>query len=132
MLISVNKKDKDEVIEVGKIFEECGFRILATDGTNKVLNEAGIKSERVNKIYEGQPNINDMIINGEIQIVINSPVGKASAYDDSYLRKAAIKAKVPYVTTVAAAKASAEGIRYVKKNASADVQSLQAYHSQIK
>ncbi len=132
VLISVNKKDKDEVIEVGKIFEECGFRILATDGTNKVLNEAGIKSERVNKIYEGQPNINDMIINGEIQIVINSPVGKASAYDDSYLRKAAIKAKVPYVTTVAAAKASAEGIRYVKKNASADVQSLQAYHSQIK
>ena len=132
VLISVNKKDKDEVIEAAKIFEECGFKILATDGTNKVLTEAGIKSTRVNKLFEGQPNINDMIINGDIQLIINSPVGKASAQDDSYLRKAAIKAKVPYVTTIAGAKASAEGIRYVKNNPSATVKSLQTYHSEIK
>jgi len=131
VLISVNKKDKDEVIEVAKIFDECGFKILATDGTSKVLSEAGVRNTRVNKIYEGQPNINDMIINGDIQLIINSPVGKASAQDDSYLRKAAIKAKVPYVTTIAAAKASAEGIRYVKQNPQAEVKSLQQYHSEI-
>ncbi len=131
VLISVNKKDKDEVIEAARIFDECGFKILATDGTSKVLTEAGVKNTRVNKIYEGQPNINDMIINGDIQLIINSPVGKASAQDDSYLRKAAIKAKVPYVTTIAAAKASAEGIRYVKNNPSAGVKSLQQYHSEI-
>ncbi|MBR6237619.1 MAG: carbamoyl-phosphate synthase large subunit [Lachnospiraceae bacterium] len=132
VLISVNKKDKDEVIEVAKIFDECGFKILATDGTSKVLDSAGVKNTRVNKIYEGQPNINDMIINGDIQLIVNSPVGKASAQDDSYLRKAAIKAKVPYVTTIAAAKASAEGIRYVKNHAGAEVKSLQQYHSEIK
>ncbi|MBP9995807.1 MAG: carbamoyl-phosphate synthase large subunit [Lachnospiraceae bacterium] len=132
VLISVNKKDKDEVIEIAKIFEECGFNIIATDGTNKVLNDAGIKSTRVNKLYEGQPNINDMIINGEIQLIVNSPIGKTSAQDDSYLRKAAIKAKIPYVTTIAAAKASAEGIKYVKNNPSAGVKSLQTYHSEIK
>ncbi len=131
VLISVNKKDKDEVIEVAKIFDECGFKILATEGTSKVLTEAGVRNTRVNKIYEGQPNINDMIINGDIQLIINSPVGKASAQDDSYLRKAAIKAKVPYVTTIAAAKASAEGIRYVKQNPQAEVKSLQQYHSEI-
>ncbi len=131
VLISVNKKDKDEVIEVAKIFDECGFKIIATDGTSKVLTEAGVNNTRVNKIYEGQPNINDMIINGDIQLIVNSPVGKASAQDDSYLRKAAIKAKVPYVTTIAAAKASAEGIRYVKNNPEAAVKSLQQYHSEI-
>ncbi len=131
VLISVNKKDKDEVIEVAKIFDECGFKILATDGTSKVLTEAGVPNTRVNKIYEGQPNINDMIINGDIQLIVNSPVGKASAQDDSYLRKAAIKAKVPYVTTIAAAKASAEGIRYIKQNPQAEVKSLQQYHSEI-
>ncbi len=132
VLISVNKKDKDEVIEVAKIFDECGFNIYATDGTHKVLSEAGVKSTRVNKLYEGQPNIKDMIINGDIQLIINSPVGKVSANDDSYLRKAAIKAKVPYVTTIAAAKASAEGIKYVKNNKTAEVKSLQQYHSEIK
>ena len=131
VLISVNKKDKDEVIEVAKIFDECGFKILATDGTSKVLDSAGVKNTRVNKIYEGQPNINDMIINGDIQLIVNSPVGKASAQDDSYLRKAAIKAKVPYVTTIAAAKASAEGIRYVLNHEGAEVKSLQQYHSEI-
>ena len=72
-----------------------------------------------------------MIINGDIQLIVNSPVGKASAQDDSYLRKAAIKAKVPYVTTIAAAKASAEGIRYVKNHKGDGVKSLQQYHSEI-
>ena len=72
-----------------------------------------------------------MITNGEIQMIINTPVGKDSAYDDSYLRKAAIKAKVPYMTTVAAAKASAEGIRYEKRNGHGEVKSLQEIHAEI-
>ena len=132
VLISVNQKDKDEVIEVAKSFAADGFKILATEGTYNVLSSVGIKATKVNKLGEGRPDINDMITNGEIDIIINSPVGKSSKQDDSYLRKAAIKAKVPYVTTVAAAKASAEGIHYVKTNASAGVKALQIYHSEIK
>ncbi len=132
VLISVNRKDKDEIIPVARTFSNDGFRIIATEGTYNALKEAGIDAVKVNKLGEGRPDINDMITNGEIDIIINSPVGKDSKLDDSYLRKAAIKAKVPYVTTVAAAKASAEGIHYVKTNPSAGVKALQIYHSEIK
>ena len=92
----------------------------------------GSDKTKVLKLYEGRPNVADMITNGEIDLIINSPVGKSSVNDDSYLRKAAIKAKVPYVTTVAAAKATADGIHYIKANAGSEPQSLQTYHSQIK
>ena len=132
VLISVNRKDKDEIIPVARTFSNDGFRIIATEGTYNALKEAGIDAVKVNKLGEGRPDINDMITNGEIDIIINSPVGKDSKLDDSYLRKAAIKAKVPYVTTVAAARASAEGIHYVKTNPSAGVKALQIYHSEIK
>ena len=131
-LISVNKKDKEEVIEVAKIFAADGFKIVATEGTYNTLTAAGIECSKVNKLNEGRPDIKDMILNGEIDIVVNSPIGKTSTQDDSYLRKAAIKAKIPYMTTVAAAKATAEGIHYVKTNKSAGVKSLQTYHSEIK
>ncbi len=131
VLLSVNKKDKDEIVQIAKIFEEDGFRILATEGTHQAITAAGVKAERVNKIYEGRPNINDMITNGEIQLIINSPSGKSSVHDDSYLRKAAIKAKIPYVTTVAAGRASAEGIHFVKANGDTAVKSLQEYHKEI-
>ena len=132
VLISVNRQDKEEVVEVAKIFEEVGFKILATDGTRQVLSDAGIASERVNKLHEGRPNINDMITNGDIQLIINSPVGKDSVHDDSYLRKAAIKAKVPYMTTLAAAKATAEGIQYVKTHECSEIKSLQELHKEIR
>ena len=131
-LISVNGKDKEEVVEVAKILESDGFKILATGGTCDVLTAAGVKAESVKKIYEGRPNINDMITNGDINLIINSPIGKSSVHDDSYLRKAAIKAKVPYVTTVAAARATAEGIHYIKANAGSKPKSLQEYHSEIR
>ncbi|MBO4846619.1 MAG: carbamoyl-phosphate synthase large subunit [Lachnospiraceae bacterium] len=131
-LISVNGKDKQEVIDVAKSLESDGFKILATGGTCDVLTAAGVKAQCVNKIYEGRPNINDMITNGDIDLIINSPIGKSSVHDDSYLRKAAIKAKVPYVTTVAAARATAEGIHYIKANAGSQPKSLQDYHSEIK
>ena len=132
VLISVNRKDKAEVVEVARQFAENGFKIIATETTCKLINEAGIPAERVNKLQEGRPNILDLITNGKIDLIINSPVGKDSIHDDSYLRKSAIKAKIPYMTTIAAAKATAKGIHNVKKHGLGEVQSLQELHSLIK
>ncbi len=132
VLISVNRKDKPEVVEIAKLFSNAGFQILATGGTFDAISEAGIDAKKVNKLYEGRPNILDLITNGNIDLIINSPVGKDSVHDDSYLRKAAIKARVPYVTTVAAARATVKGILYAQKHGDADVKSLQQLHSEIK
>lgn len=132
VLISVNRKDKDEVIEIAQLFEQAGFKILATSGTYAIITAAGVKAEKVKKLQEGRPNINDLITNGSIDLVINSPSGKESAHDDSYLRKAAIKAKIPYVTTIAGARATAKGILYVQAHGDSDVKSLQELHSEIK
>ena len=131
VLISVNRKDKEEVVEVAKSLHEDGFKIVATNNTYKIITEAGIPAEKAKKLSEGRPNISDMIANGEIQLIINSPVGKDSVSDDSYLRKAAIKAKVPYMTTIAAAKATADGIHYVKSHETGEIKSLQELHSEI-
>ena len=133
VLISVNNKDKEEMIPIAKSLSDDGFRIIATSGNHDVLSKAGIPSEKVNKLYEGRPNVYDMITNGEVQLIVNSPIGKVeAARDDSYLRKAAIKAKVPYITTVAAARATAEGIHYIKTHTEGEVKSLQEIHAQIK
>ncbi len=131
VLISVNDKDKSEVIEAVRSFANDGFRIVATGGTYDLIVAAGIPAVKVKKLYEGRPNIGDMITNGDIQLVVNSPIGKDGAHDDSYLRKAAIKAKVPYFTTVAAARVTAEGIHYVKTHKSSELKSLQALHNEI-
>ena len=131
VLISVNRKDKEEVVDVAGSFINDGFKVLATGGTYDLIAEAGLPVTKINKLYEGRPNILDAITNGEIDLIINSPVGKESIHDDSYLRKAAIKARIPYMTTMAAAKATAEGIAYVKKNGSSEVRSLQELHSLI-
>ena len=132
VLISVNSKDKPEVVDLAKSFREGGFKIYATRGTNKLLNENGIPSELVKKRHEGRPNLQDLIVNGEVQMIINTPAGKESAYDDSYVRRSAIKAKIPYITTVAAGKAAAEGILYEQKHAAKRVESLQEWHSEIR
>ena len=131
VLISVNKKDKDEVVEVARSLHEDGFKIVATEGTYNLITAAGIPAEKVKKLYEGRPNVWDMITNGDFDLIINSPVGKDSVHDDSYLRKAAIKAKAPYITTVAAAKVTAEGIHYLKTHEGSEVKSLQELHSEI-
>ena len=132
VLISVNRKDKEEVVEVAKGFAEDGFRIVATGGTYDLITAAGIPATKVKKLYEGRPNVADMITNGEIELIVNSPVGKDSVNDDSYLRKAAIKAKVPYITTIAAARATVEGIHYVKSHKGSELKSLQELHSEIR
>ncbi len=132
VLISVNRKDKPEAPEIAKIFHECGFKILATGRTCELIREAGIPAEYVKKLYEGRPNILDLIANDRIQLIVNSPVGKDSIHDDSYLRKNAIKAKIPYITTIAAARAAAEGIRYLKNHGNGEICSLQERHAQIR
>ena len=131
VLISVNRKDREEVVEVAKEFAECGFHIIATGNTYELITGAGIPAEKVKKLYEGRPNILDLITNNKIDLIINSPIGKDSVHDDSYLRKAAIKAKVPYMTTIAAAQATANGIRYVKTHGNSEVKSLQTLHGEI-
>lgn len=132
VLISVCDKDKEEMIEVAKDFAAEGFKILATKGTQETLKKAGVDSEFVYKLSEGRPDINDLIMNGKIDLIINTPVGSAGAIDDSYLRKAAIKKKVPYMTTIAAAKATASGILSMNKPGCGEVKSLQELHSEIK
>ena len=131
VLFSVNRKDRAELAEVAKKFADIGFKIVATSGNYRIITEAGIPAEMVNKLSEGRPNVLDLITNGKVQLVVNSPVGKDSVNDDSYLRKAAIKAKVSYMTTIAAARAAAEGIRYVKEHGDSDLKSLQELHSEI-
>ncbi|MFC2122361.1 carbamoyl-phosphate synthase large subunit [Bacteroidota bacterium] len=131
VLITVSIKDRPDVLEVARQFAELGFTIKATEGTNQLLTSQGIDSEQILKMHEGRPNIVDGIMNGEIQLIINTPSGKLSQYDDSYIRKTAIKYKIPYITTLAAAAAAAKGIaayRYDKPG----VKSLQSYHADIK
>ena len=118
--------------EVAQSLYEDGFRLFATGKTWRVINDAGIPCVKVKKLYEGRPNILDFITNGDIQLIVNSPSGKESIHDDSYLRKAAIKNKIPYITTMAAAKAAAEGIAQVYRRGAGQVRSLQEWHSLIK
>jgi carbamoyl-phosphate synthase large subunit len=127
VLISVSGPDKTEAIEVAREFEKLGFKIKATEGVHLALKQAGIVSEHILKQHEGRPNITDAVANGEIQLIINTPSGKLSAFDDSYIRKSAVKAKLPYITTMAAARAAAKGIAAIMARKSV-VKSLQSYH----
>jgi carbamoyl-phosphate synthase large subunit len=131
ILITVAEYDRPAVGDVAKQFTNLGFKIIATAGTHNFLSSQGIPSVSILKEHEGRPNITDAIKNKEIQLVINTPVGKLSMYDDSYIRKAAIKYKVPYITTLAAAMAAAKGIAAYREGKS-DVRSLQKYHADIK
>jgi len=131
VLISVSQRDRPAVAKPARRFHELGFRIKATEGTHAFLTANGIEAEPIKKLHEGRPNITDAIMNGEIQLVINTPVGKLSQHDDSYIRKSAIKYKVPHITTIKAAMAAAEGIA-AYRGEHGDVKSLQDYHADIK
>jgi carbamoyl-phosphate synthase large subunit len=130
VLISVCQTDRPGALEVARKFNKLGFKIIATKGTHAFLADNGIASEPIRKMYEGRPNIVDGIMNREIHLVINTPVGKLSTHDDSYIRKAAIRYKVPYITTLAAAKAAAEGIA-ARRQGRGRVKSLQTYHADM-
>ena len=131
VLISVSNRDKPEVVEIAKKFAEGGFHIIASKNTCKLIREAGIEADMVHKLKEGRPNMLDLITNGKIDLIINTPIGQERKEDDSYLRKAAIKKKVPYMTTMAAAKATISGILSLKKHGSSQVQSLQNLHGAL-
>ncbi|OUP76918.1 carbamoyl phosphate synthase large subunit [Erysipelatoclostridium sp. An15] len=132
VLISVSDLDKPQVVELAQGYYDAGFTIVATSNTYNLIKENGIPAEKIKKIYEGRPNISDALTNGELAMIINTPNGKQSAHDDSYIRKSAIKMKIPYVTNIAAAKASLEGIMEMKIHGSHEVKSLQEYHKAIK
>jgi len=129
VLISVAEKN-ETTVAVGRKFAELGFRILATDGTRRLLAAHGVACEPVNKLHEGRPNILDAMTNRMIDLVINTPSSRQSQHDDSYIRKAAIRLKVPYITTLTAALAAARGIAEAR-NYRGGVKSLQAYHARI-
>ena len=117
VLISVSDRDKGEVVEVAKRFKEAGFAILATGHTKELIEQADIY---------------DVITNGKVQLVVNTPKGDEDGPDDSYVRKACIKSRVPYITTMAAALASADGILAEQKQEKNEVVSLQELHSRIR
>ncbi|MFC1478368.1 carbamoyl-phosphate synthase large subunit [Candidatus Margulisiibacteriota bacterium] len=131
VLLTVSEKERAGVLDIAKQFIDTGFTIKATQGTHNYLAENGINSELILKLHEGRPNIADSIKNGEIQLVINTPIGKLGQYDDSYIRKAAIKHNVPYITTLSAANAAVKGIAAYRQG-QPDVKSLQEYHAEIK
>ncbi|HBN84195.1 MAG TPA: carbamoyl phosphate synthase large subunit [Clostridiales bacterium] len=133
VLISVAAHDRPDILETAQLFDRLGFKIKATKGTHAFLTSCGIQSEVINKLGEGRPDILDGITNREINLVINTPIGKDSKQDDSYIRKAAIRHKIPYITTVTGALASAKGIAAYResKNTKTEVLSLQEYHKEI-
>jgi carbamoyl-phosphate synthase large subunit len=131
VFISVTEKDKPLVLDTARQFLELGFRIKATEGTAEFLQNHGVKCERSFKIHELQrPNIADEIKSKAIDLIINTPIGKMSKHDDTYIRKSAIKYKVPYLTTPAAAHAAVLGIAAVRAG-KAGVKSLQRHHQGI-
>ncbi len=130
VLITVATRDRAPGLEVAREFEKLGFKIRATSGTHAYLAENGVSSEPILKLHEGRPNIEDAIKNGEIDLVVNTPAGKSSEFDDSYIRKAAIRHKVPYITTTAAAMATAKGIAAHREDHDG-VRSLQSFHAGI-
>jgi carbamoyl-phosphate synthase large subunit len=130
VLITVTETDRPAVLEVAKQFRDLGFRIKATRGTCEFLTLQGIPCEQVLKLQEGRPNIVDHIKNREFNLIINTPSGRLSKHDDSYIRKSAIAYKIPYITTLAAAMAAAKGIKAVRAGRGM-AKSLQEYHKEI-
>lgn len=131
VLITVADKDKKEALQTATLFKELGFTILTTKGTGNYLKENGIPSKSIEKLGFGRPDIMDALKNKEVDVVINTPSGKESKIDDSYIRKTAIKYNIPYITTIAASIAAATGIAAKRRN-KVDIRSLQEYHQDIK
>jgi carbamoyl-phosphate synthase large subunit len=130
VLITVAERDRELMLPAAQEFARLGFSIRSTAGTAAFLSGLGIACEPILKLHEGRPNIADAIMNGEIHLVVNTPAGKTSEFDDSYIRKAAIRHGVPYITTSTAALAAARGIA-ARREKRDGVRSLQSYHSEI-
>jgi carbamoyl-phosphate synthase large subunit len=127
VFVSVNSRDKAAIVPVVKELLDLGFEVLATEGTRKVLHEHGLKAVQLTlKIHEGRPNIRDAIVNGQVQLVINTPAGAQAQFDDRAIRRTALVYKVPIITTIAGAKATAAAIRSLQSQP-LTVKSLQEY-----
>jgi carbamoyl-phosphate synthase large subunit len=132
VFISVSDREKEAVLEAARNFQDLGFRIKATNGTHQFLRDHGVHADLSYKIHEHQrPNIADEIKSKEIHLIINTPSGKTSQFDDAYIRKAAVKYKIPFITTAAAARAAAVGITEFRAGR-AEIKSLQSYHQDIR
>ena len=130
VLLTVARRDRENMFPVAEKLQMLGFKIFATEGTGRFLGEKGISSTIINKMHEGRPNVADVIKNGEVQLIINTPIGKNSKYDDSYIRMEAIQRKLPYVTSIAAAQATVYGIEEMIKGKKVP-KSLQEYHKEL-
>jgi carbamoyl-phosphate synthase large subunit len=131
VLFTIADRDKSAALEPVRLFREMGFRIMTTQGTYQFLKDSGIDTVPVRKLGYGRPNLVDVIKSGEVQLLVNTPSGKRSAEDNSQVRKAAIRYKIPYITTTAAAIAAAKGIA-ARREGAPQVKSLQAYHEDIR
>ena len=128
VLITVNDADKPNVIPIARRFHEHGFTLLATGGTARYLRDAGIPTQPIFKVHEGRPNGIDLIVNGEVQLLLNTPLGMHAQRDDYTMRQAAIAHRVPYTTTLSAASAACDAIGALRAGAPS-VQSLQEWHA---
>ena len=131
VLLTVADKDKAYLVPIAQRLKKLGFNIYATEGTSRFLKEKRIENTTVKKLHEGRPNITDAVKNKEINLIINTPVGRSSKYDDSYIRMMAIQHKVPYITSLTAAEASVEGIESVRKSKGLP-KPLQDYYKELK
>jgi carbamoyl-phosphate synthase large subunit len=127
VFLSVSDAHKDEVAEVGKLFADLGFELIATSGTAAVLEKAGLKVRRISKLAEGRPNAVDLLKNREIQLVINTPAGQTPRADEVRIRTTAVYTNTPIMTTLSGARAAALGIAALKKSGYG-VRTLQEYH----
>ncbi len=130
LFVSVKDSDKKNVVQIVKQFSDLGFIIHATDGTAELIKEAGIPVKRLNKLAQGRPNVVDMIKNGEMQFIINTPSGKQPRQDEVVIRSTAVANRIPIMTTLRAAAASASAIQSISKSP-LTVKSLQEHHSLI-
>ncbi len=117
LIVSVNDRDKPTVTPILRRFQDLGFRILATRGTHAYLSRLGLRSQRIFKVGEGRPNIVDAIVSGEVDLLINTPLGKKSQYDDYAMRRAAITHSIPYLTTMSAASAACDALIALRSRA---------------
>jgi carbamoyl-phosphate synthase large subunit len=129
--ISVNDSDKGQAVVLARRLNKLGFSLVATYGTAKRLQEVGLECETVFKVNEGRPNIADYIKQGEISLIINTPLGRTSHYDEQAIRKAALQFNVPCVTTMTGAEALIEAIATKKSQEKVSVRSLQEIHNKI-
>jgi carbamoyl-phosphate synthase large subunit len=129
VFISVTDHDKRNVADVARKFVEMGFKLVATSGTADVIEEAGMKVERVYKVKEGRPNVVDFIKGQRIHLIVNTPTGPEPWFDEKAIRRAAVMARIPTITTLSAARAAAEGIAALQRG-EVNIRALQQLHAE--